>query len=90
MAHPKASDPLGLLRNVEDLHDPALHLALAVTPGHRDFRDILFNHEARAEKRPDPGSAVARVEWITWLLIGIELAGLLLSWVSFCLQWGAP
>src|SRR4051812_36571784 len=36
---------LGLLRNVEDLHDPALHLAVAVTPSHRDFRDILFNHE---------------------------------------------
>jgi hypothetical protein len=58
-----------------------MHLGIAVTPGQRDVQLILFGPPSRHTRPAKQGSIIARVRHIFVILILIELAGAVLSFI---------
>ena len=75
---------LGLFKPLQGLEEDAdMHLAIAVTPGMRDWVKVITAHRARQAKQIDKGSVQDRMVWVFWVLIGIELLGVGLSFSNF-------
>ena len=73
---------LRLFQQIEGLNDPDLHLGIAVTPGQRNYIDVIFKRKERLEKKPDEGSILQKTQWIFIALIIVQIMFGVFAWMS--------
>lgn len=73
---------LRLFQHLEGLTETDLHLGIAVTPGQRNYIDVIYKRKERLEKKPDRGSILQRTQWIFVALIIVQIMFGLFAWFS--------
>jgi hypothetical protein len=73
---------LRLFQSLEGLGDTQLHLGIAVTPGQRNYIDVIFKRKERLEKKPDSGSILQRTQWIFIAIIAVQIMFGVFAWLS--------